>query len=218
MPRVCCAAGEDKRKAQAFAFAAVLLAAATTFLLLRISYAQAAFQTTMSKRDEGLICAIQCNTLSGSASCYCTAMPGSAEGFMKAIKNFVLIIIVACPLFAVADWVEQRLTLEWRNWLTSYLLRAYFADRAFFKLKQQAGSLDNPDQVLSESCVCSMFVALQPSGRSQSYGLPGSVTELFPSVELTVYQPQRDTASLPLHASKWYQVHCSIGLHNLCCH
>ncbi|KAA6422215.1 MAG: ABC transporter [Trebouxia sp. A1-2] len=111
---------EDKRKAQAFAFAAVLLAAATTYLLLRISYAQAAFQTTMSKRDE--------------------------EGFMKAVKRFVLIIVMACPLFATADWVEQRLTLEWRNWLTSYLLRAYFADRAFFKLKQQAGSLDNPDQ------------------------------------------------------------------------
>ena len=46
-------AGEDKRKAHAFSLAAVLLAAASTFLLLRISYAQAAFQTTMSKRDEG---------------------------------------------------------------------------------------------------------------------------------------------------------------------
>lgn len=69
---------------------------------------------------------------------------------MKAVKRFVLIIVMACPLFATADWVEQRLTLEWRNWLTSYLLRAYFADRAFFKLKQQAGSLDNPDQVLCE--------------------------------------------------------------------
>ena len=64
------------------------------------------------------------------------------------MQRFVVIIIIACPLFAIADWVEQRLTLEWRNWLTSYLLRAYFADRSFFKLKQQAGSLDNPDQVL----------------------------------------------------------------------
>lgn len=49
----CCNAEEDKRTAQAFSLAAVLLAAATTYLLLRISYAQAAFQTTMSKRDEG---------------------------------------------------------------------------------------------------------------------------------------------------------------------
>ncbi|KAL3153965.1 hypothetical protein ABBQ32_013522 [Trebouxia sp. C0010 RCD-2024] len=111
---------EDKRKAQAFSLAAVLLAAASTFLLLRISYAQAAFQTTMSKRDE--------------------------VGFTKAVQKFVVIIIMACPLFAIADWVEQRLTLEWRNWLTGYLLRAYFADRSFFKLKQQAGNLDNPDQ------------------------------------------------------------------------
>ena len=65
------------------------------------------------------------------------------------MQKFVVIIVVACPLFAIADWVEQRLTLEWRNWLTSYLLRAYFADRSFFKLKQQAGSLDNPDQVIT---------------------------------------------------------------------
>lgn len=71
----------------------------------------------------------------------------TAEGFYKAVKKFVIIILLACPLFALADWVEQRLTLEWRNWLTSYLLRAYFANRAFFKLKQQSGSLDNPDQV-----------------------------------------------------------------------
>ena len=71
-------------------------------------------------------------------------------GFQNAVQRFVVIIIVACPLFALADWVEQRLTLEWRNWLTSYLLRAYFADRSFFKLKQQAGSLDNPDQVLND--------------------------------------------------------------------
>ena len=48
-----CFAEEDKRKAQVFSFAAVMLAAATTILLLWISYAQAAFQTTMSKRDEG---------------------------------------------------------------------------------------------------------------------------------------------------------------------
>lgn len=65
------------------------------------------------------------------------------------MRKFIVIIVLACPLFALADWVEQRLTLEWRNWLSSYLLRAYFANRAFFKLKQQSGSLDNPDQVSS---------------------------------------------------------------------
>ena len=71
-----------------------------------------------------------------------------AEGFYRSVKKFVVIILLACPLFATADWVEQRLTLEWRNWLTSYLLRAYFANRAFFKLKLQTGSLDNPDQAI----------------------------------------------------------------------
>lgn len=67
-----CTAGEDKRKAQAFAFAAVLLAAATTYLLLRISYAQAAFQTTMSKRDEG---SVTCHAVFSLLEC--TPRPGS---------------------------------------------------------------------------------------------------------------------------------------------
>ena len=86
-------------------------------------------------------------------------------GFTKAVQKFVVIIIVACPLFATADWVEQRLTLEWRNWLTSYLLKAYFADRSFFKLKQQAGSLDNPDQVLN-TCYIGVAAVLAPATTS----------------------------------------------------
>ncbi len=50
---------------------------------------------------------------------------------------------------ARADFVESRLVLEWRRYLTARLMAGYYADRAFFRLHQQAGLLDNPDQARS---------------------------------------------------------------------
>lgn len=68
-------------------------------------------------------------------------------GFYGAIWKYALVILVAAPLFAATDFVEMRLVLEWRRWLTSTLMSGYFANRTFFKLHHQLGLLDNPDQV-----------------------------------------------------------------------
>ena len=61
--------------------------------------------------------------------------------------GFAGIILIAAPLFTVSDFVEDRLVLEWRSWLTRELLTGYYANRSFFKLHQYTGTLDNPDQV-----------------------------------------------------------------------
>ena len=50
-------------------------------------------------------------------------------------------------MFAATDFVEMRLVLEWRRWLTQHLLAGYFANRTFYQLHHQLGLLDNPDQV-----------------------------------------------------------------------
>ena len=52
---------------------------------------------------------------------------------------------MAVPLFAGTEYVEARVTLEWRNWLSAELLQGYYADRAFYRIGQQK-SIDNPDQ------------------------------------------------------------------------
>ena len=49
------------------------------------------------------------------------------------MRQFVLIIVVAAPLMAVQYYLEARLTLEWRRWLTNRLLMAYFSDQTFFR-------------------------------------------------------------------------------------
>ena len=69
-----------------------------------------------------------------------------AGGFYLAVLKFALVILVASPLVASADFVEQRLVLEWRRFLTQKLLKGYYSNRAFFRLHQQVGLLDNPDQ------------------------------------------------------------------------
>ena len=53
--------------------------------------------------------------------------------FYKGVSNFVVIIIFAAPLMAIQYYTEQRLTLEWRRWLTNRLMMAYFSDQTFFR-------------------------------------------------------------------------------------
>lgn len=50
-----------------------------------------------------------------------------AAGFYAAVRQFVLIICVAAPLFSFTSWVEERLVLAWRAALTRYLAQAYFS-------------------------------------------------------------------------------------------
>jgi putative ATP-binding cassette transporter len=42
-------------------------------------------------------------------------------------------------------WLQSRLSLEWREWMTQELLQDYFRDRSFYRL-QAGGLVDNPDQ------------------------------------------------------------------------
>lgn len=53
--------------------------------------------------------------------------------FYKGVSSFVVIIVFAAPLMAIQYYTEQRLTLEWRRWLTNRLLMAYFSDQTFFR-------------------------------------------------------------------------------------
>ena len=76
----------------------------------------------------------------------------AAEGFHKSLWSWAAIICVAVPLFATTEYVESRLTLEWRNWLCRELMIGYYSDRAFYTVGQKgigqtSVTVDNPDQV-----------------------------------------------------------------------
>ncbi|KAF8071082.1 ABCC2 [Scenedesmus sp. PABB004] len=68
-----------------------------------------------------------------------------APGFQAALLKYLGGFVVGIPVFVFADYLQSRLALEWREWMTGHLLEQYFADRSFYQL--QAGALvDNPDQ------------------------------------------------------------------------
>lgn len=112
-----------KRRACFLLACVFMLCALCAGMLVLLSYVQRDFSTALSKKD--------------------------IEGFYEAIWKFVLMVFVATPLFAIYEYMQGLLGLEWRIWLTDLLLADYFTDRAYFDLKQD-GKLDNPDQRICE--------------------------------------------------------------------
>ena len=49
--------------------------------------------------------------------------------FYQSVWTFVIIICIACPLFALSVLVEARLSLAWRVYLVEKLLNTYFENR-----------------------------------------------------------------------------------------
>ncbi|KXZ43307.1 hypothetical protein GPECTOR_95g696 [Gonium pectorale] len=80
----------------------------------QISYAQRDFSTALSEKD--------------------------VPGFYRAVWKFVQIICIAAPLFSFNAWVEDRLILSWRAFLTRRLTRAYFSNRSFYHIRQRDGA------------------------------------------------------------------------------
>lgn len=65
------------------------------------------------------------------------------------MAEYVTIIAVAVPLFALQDFVEERLILAWRTYLTDTLLAAFFRGTTYFRVVHMDG-VDNPDQRISQ--------------------------------------------------------------------
>lgn len=55
----------------------------------------------------------------------------SSGGFYKAVWVFVGVICVAVPLFAAADWTEDRFRLEWRNYLTQVWIEGIMRSQGY---------------------------------------------------------------------------------------
>eukprot|EP00611_Tribonema_gayanum_P025363 TRINITY_DN5754_c0_g1_i1.p1 TRINITY_DN5754_c0_g1~~TRINITY_DN5754_c0_g1_i1.p1 ORF type:complete len:720 (-),score=259.51 TRINITY_DN5754_c0_g1_i1:292-2451(-) len=133
-------------------------------VLVAFSYAQKHFTTALTSKDE--------------------------EAFYSGVWQYVGILSVAAPVFALGSYLQGKLSLCWREWLTVHLCEQYFANRAFFALKtyarvpgangedggrawesgedqgggldQPAGAIDNPDQRIGEDAgaFCERCVAL----------------------------------------------------------
>ncbi|MEL6495865.1 MAG: SbmA/BacA-like family transporter, partial [Cyanobacteria bacterium J06623_7] len=71
------------------------------------------------------------------------------DRFWQTLKLIGLIIIVSVPLISFKTYIEARLALDWRRWLTEKYLSGYLSKQRFFHLGAY-GEIDNPDRTIAE--------------------------------------------------------------------
>jgi putative ATP-binding cassette transporter len=69
--------------------------------------------------------------------------------FWHSIQMFIVLLCIAVPINALYYFTRDKLGNYWRRWLTDYVITAYFRDRSYYKLLDNA-KIDNPDQRIAE--------------------------------------------------------------------
>ena len=73
----------------------------------------------------------------------------SSRRFYGLVATLICVFAAATVVEVVNRYVEQRLGLRWRAWLTRRLIDRYLADRTYQRLIDRE-DIDNPDQRISE--------------------------------------------------------------------
>ncbi|WP_332866476.1 ABC transporter ATP-binding protein/permease [Pannus brasiliensis] len=71
------------------------------------------------------------------------------EDFQRSLFQFGGMLLVFILFWFSANFIQRKLQLYWREWLTNDFLDRYFSDRAFYHINASK-AIDNPDQRISE--------------------------------------------------------------------
>ncbi len=75
----------------------------------------------------------------GRARCHRVTVPGALcwprHRWFSRPRRRQVIICVAAPFFSFTLWVEDRMVLAWRAYLTTLFLNGYFQDHTYFRIK-----------------------------------------------------------------------------------
>jgi putative ATP-binding cassette transporter len=69
--------------------------------------------------------------------------------FLRLAALYAGLFLVVTVVATFARFVEERLAVLWREWLTKRLIEKYLANRAYYRM-QARGDIDNPDQRITE--------------------------------------------------------------------
>jgi putative ATP-binding cassette transporter len=116
-------ASERRHKARGFLIALLLLALAVGGVQVLMSYAGRDFFTAIERKQPA--------------------------AYWVALTWYLGTLALAVPIGVFYRWVEERLALLWREWMAQHLVKRYFNNRAYFRLRGSE-SVDNPDQRISE--------------------------------------------------------------------
>jgi putative ATP-binding cassette transporter len=116
-------ASERRHKARGYLLMLLVLSLAVGAVQVLMSYAGRDFFTAISKKD--------------------------SPAYWRALAWYLGTFAIAVPIGVYYRWMEERLALLWREWLAQHLIKRYFNNRAYYRLRGSP-SIDNPDQRISE--------------------------------------------------------------------
>lgn len=70
--------------------------------------------------------------------------------FWQTVIVFIGVLVLYAPLLAGYRYLRDRLSLQWRRWLTERFVDNYFSHRAYYNLNTLNTDIDNPDQRIAE--------------------------------------------------------------------
>ncbi|MEZ0258540.1 MAG: ABC transporter ATP-binding protein/permease [Chthoniobacter sp.] len=115
--------GGSKRPARLW-FAALLgLCAAAGVVQIFVSFTMRDFVTALSQRDH--------------------------TGWVRGLWKYVGLLFISVPVGVFYRYSQERLSLVWRRWMTQHLIKRYFYNRAYYRIRTSE-SVDNPDQRITE--------------------------------------------------------------------
>jgi putative ATP-binding cassette transporter len=113
----------QRRKARYFLIFVLVLALAVGGVQVLMSYAGRDFMTAISEKD--------------------------APAYHRALIWYLCTFALAVPIGVFYRWMEERLSLLWRESLSEHLIERYFHNRAYYRMRG-TDALDNPDQRIGE--------------------------------------------------------------------
>jgi vitamin B12/bleomycin/antimicrobial peptide transport system ATP-binding/permease protein len=116
--------GDEKWQARGFLLGVVLFLLAYTGLSVVLNNKRGVLISALSAQDE--------------------------PRFWQTVIVFSCVLVVYAPLLAGYTYLRDRLSLQWRRWLTHRFVDNYFHNRAYYNLHISGTEIDNPDQRIAE--------------------------------------------------------------------
>lgn len=116
-------ASERRKKARGFLIILLGMSLAVGAVQILMSYAGRDFMNAIAKKDP--------------------------QAYWRMLWLYLGTFALAVVIGVYYRWVEERLALLWREWMAQHLVKRYFNNRAYYRLRGSE-SIDNPDQRISE--------------------------------------------------------------------
>lgn len=108
------------------------------------------------------------------------------SGFVRYGLLYLLVFGASTVVAVFQRFVEERLGLLWRKWLTNLMVHSYLSDHVYFRLGGDAG-VSNPDQRITEdirsfSTTTLSFVLLLTNGAFTAIAFSGVLWSISPTL------------------------------------